>query len=470
VALACVVTVGCNPTGGPGGSPAGVGDAPGASSQSGGVTPAAPGTLPINLLFMHGVDNCDADRQSADQSLVDLESSVVTAFNQQAQIWQQAHPGITLVLKTARANLYTAASSPNIPSGSTALHMDDWRIGSPGTSSKRQGDPGTTAYEWRYRTAGEVKRLFGNAGNVVIIGHSTTGRSLFEVASNTGPDGVGTYDWGVQKQIVGGISLHGMIDSLGSSQYSVQLSPFGFVDTCELSNPIYNIGGSCGPGAGWCEYAGEVSGLASEDWVAKNLQALSLVSWGSCSNAIWNGLSDGSLPYGAQASALAPGLDVAPETNGWAPVNGQLYGHFCHAAPTRSGSQDQHADAVNAASNAIVQWLLVSAPNVAGSGSQGTPQEAYNNSTPDYSVGGTCPTAQIPVGFEATGVCHHPGGGDHQIAASELTVTPYLDSCGGGAQWTQAHDPSNTHEATLYWKSLSQGPGGLADKLLLHQN
>ena len=38
--------------------------------------------------------------------------------------------------------------------------MDDWEVGDPGCSTTRQGDPCTSAFEWRYRLAGEINRLF----------------------------------------------------------------------------------------------------------------------------------------------------------------------------------------------------------------------------------------------------------------------------------------------------------------------
>jgi hypothetical protein len=47
----------------------------------------------------------------------------------------------------------------------------------------------------------EINRLFPNKKNIVLIGHSTGARTAFEVASNTGPAGVGTYDWGVKDRI-----------------------------------------------------------------------------------------------------------------------------------------------------------------------------------------------------------------------------------------------------------------------------
>jgi hypothetical protein len=49
--------------------------------------------------------------------------------------------------------------------------MDDWDLGSPGRNAKAQGDPCTTAYEWRYRLTQEIKAKFpADAKNIVLIG------------------------------------------------------------------------------------------------------------------------------------------------------------------------------------------------------------------------------------------------------------------------------------------------------------
>jgi hypothetical protein len=91
-----------------------------------------------------------------------------------------------------------------------------------------------------------------------VIGHSTGARAAFEVASNTGPGGVGTQDWGVQDRIAAVVSIDGMIDGLQTSKYNV-VGFSDFVSTRKNSDAIAAIFGAGVPGNGWCEYAGNVS-------------------------------------------------------------------------------------------------------------------------------------------------------------------------------------------------------------------
>src|SRR5437870_6396568 len=89
---------------------------------------AAAATVEINLLYVHGVKSCQNERQNAQSSFTDLEQAV-------------------------NADL-----------------MDDWEVGDPGCTTSQQGDPCTTAYEWRYRLAREINRLYpAPASNIVLI-------------------------------------------------------------------------------------------------------------------------------------------------------------------------------------------------------------------------------------------------------------------------------------------------------------
>jgi hypothetical protein len=118
-------------------------------------------TLELNLLYVHGVKNCPASRQSAEDSLADLAGVVNAALPARIAAFEAAHPGITVVVHSAAANLYTATPSGVHPSDSPdPLNMDDWEVGDPGCSATQQGDPCTTAYEWRYRLAQEIDRLY----------------------------------------------------------------------------------------------------------------------------------------------------------------------------------------------------------------------------------------------------------------------------------------------------------------------
>src|SRR5207247_2536566 len=170
--------------------------------------------------YVHGLKNCQSERQNAQNSLTDLESAVNSALSARIATFQAAHPGIHVVARSGRANVYTAPASGIHPSDSTdPLLMDDWEVGDPGCSTTQQGDPCTTAYEWRYRLAEEVNRLFpAPAKNVILIGHSAGARAAMEVAANVGTGGVGSTNWGVQSRIAGVITLHGMVDEIGSSK------------------------------------------------------------------------------------------------------------------------------------------------------------------------------------------------------------------------------------------------------------
>jgi hypothetical protein len=174
-----------------------------------------PRRLEFHLLYVHGVQNCADDRAGAEGALDELQAAVEAALPSRIAEFEASHAGIELVTTSAHANLYTAAPSGFQPSDSPEpLNMDDWEVGDPGCSAARQGEPCTTAYEWRHRLAGEISERFPpDAENIILIGHSTGARAAFEVAANVGSAGVDTHDWGVRERIAGVVSVHGMIDA-----------------------------------------------------------------------------------------------------------------------------------------------------------------------------------------------------------------------------------------------------------------
>jgi cysteine-rich repeat protein len=426
-------------------------------------------TVELNILYVHGVDNCTSERQNAHNSLADLASAVDAALPAQIAAFQAAHPGVALVTHSARANLYTATPSGFHPSDSTdPLLMDDWEVGDPGCSTTRQGDPCTTAYEWRYRLAGEINRLFpAPARNIILVGHSSGARAAMEVASNTGPDGVGTFDWGVSNRIAGVVTVHGMIDAIGTSTYNF-VGPTSFETGCKNGDAVLAFGNACAPGNGWCEYAGRVDGKNAADWVAANKRAMMLTSWGSCSPSAWTGQNDGSLPYDAQGSPLAVGLDMTPSAGQtYRPAHGERYGDFCHSAITNA-SNGSHAAARDAARQRIVDWLFTAAPRVAAAGTNTTATSiGFNQFSSTFTMGSSCPVGEVDdgltsgtegLGIDVVGVCKHPGffdGDDHPVAQSEITVQSNGATCNGSYRWQQAHDSDNNHAASFWWKTRS---------------
>jgi hypothetical protein len=415
------------------------------------------GTVQLNILYVHGVKGCQDHRLNAANSLNELDDALAAALSQRIADYEASHPGVTLVVRRAHANLYTAPASGYHPSDSTdPLNMDDWEAGDPGCTTTKQGEPCTTAYEWRYRLAREIERKFpAGAKNILLVGHSTGARVAYEVAANMGPNGVNTQNWGVQGRIAGVVSIQGMVDSLGTSKYNV-VGPASFVTTCKNGDPIIGFGDSCALGNGWCEYAGNVGGFPAADWVARNKAALMLASWASCSPSLWTGYSDGPLPFDAQGSSQTLGTSMTPAPGQtWRPSHGIKYGSFCHSAIVDPGISG-HAQAVAAARDRILNWVFSSAPSVASSGSITTSTSiAYNTSTPTYSIGTSCPAGKVDEGLQVVGVCKHPGyfdGDDHAIAAGELTLTNGAN-CTGAFKWTQKHDSSNKHAATFWWKT-----------------
>ncbi len=425
-------------------------------------------TIEVNLLYVHGVKNCTTQRQTAENSLTDLASSISGQLASRIATWQTLHPGNNVVVTQKHANLYTATASPYHPSDSTdPLLMDDWEVGDPGCTTTKQGDPCTTAYEWRYRLAQEINRLYpAPAKNIIIIGHSTGGRVGVEVAANTGPNGVNTYDWGVQSRIAGVVTIHGMIDSLGTSKYDVT-GPLSFETTCKDGDLIAGWGDSCAQGNGWCEYAGRISGFAASDWVSNSKRGLNLISWASCSPSLFAGRTDGPLPFDAQGGPWSVGIDMTPTTSStWRVAHGTKYGSFCHSDIT-SASSANHAAARDNARNRILDWLFVAAPRVSATGTNTTATLAYNQTSSNYTMGASCPTGEMDdnktsgnkaTGLDIAGSCKHGGyfdGDDHAVALGEIGIVSNGASCNGSYNWKQAHDSSNSHAATLTWKTRS---------------
>jgi len=428
----------------------------------------------VNLLYVHGIKNCASSRQNAQNSLDELEAAVNAALPARVAAWEAAHPGVDLVVRSARANVYTATPSGIHPSDSPdPLDMDDWEAGDPGCSAGQQGDACTTAYEWRHRLAAEINRLYpAPMKNVVLIGHSLGARAAMEVAANFGTGGVNSANWGVQSRIAGVVTIQGVLDEIGSSTYDV-VGISSFESSCKFGDAIVGFGDSCAPGNGFCEWVARIDGTPAADWVATNKRALELTAWGSCSPSAWAGRSDGSLPYDAQGSPLGVGLDMTPapgET--WRPAHGEKYGDFCHS-DIDNPSSSRHAAARDAARNRILDWLFVAAPRVAASGSNSTSSLGFNQSTGNFSMGSSCPAGELDdtltqgtkgAGIDVVGVCRHPGffdGDDHAIAMSEFTVSNG-SACNGTYRWTQAHDSSNNHAASFWWKTRSlraAGPG-----------
>ena len=412
----------------------------------------------LNILYVHGVQGSDSGRTNAQNSLIDLESAVNAALPARIATYSTLHPTVHLVTASARANLYTATTSPYIPSGSTPLHMDDWSIGSSGCSptSTAQGQTCTTAYEWRSRLANEIKVRFpGTARNIVLVGHSTGARTAFEVAANVGATNlVGSYDWGVQSRIAAVVSVHGMLDALNSSSYNV-VGLSSFNTTCKAGGLV-----GLSSGNGWCEYAGSVSSLPAADWVSQNMRSMSLTSWASCSNNIWTGWSDGDLPYAAQGSPLQAGIDMTPCSGStYCPAHGQKYGSFCHSDITNSSSGN-HTAAVNAAQDKLLTFLFDDSARVGATGNPTTAQVAYNQSSATYTVGSTCPSGQSNEGsFDVAG---NDNGSNQPTAPADIFETNG-STCNGSFYWKQTYDPNNTHSATFWWKAKSRpSTGGAA--------
>lgn len=427
---------------------------------------ATTGAIQLTLLYIHGVKNDAGSRSGAQHSLDDLKAAVTSDLPSLIATYQANHPGTTITVASASANLYTATPSGIHPSDSTdPTLMDDWEVGDPGCTTSRQGDPCTTAYEWRFRLVQEIQRLFPpTAKNIILIGHSTGARVAFEVTSNTGPGGVGTFNWGVQDRIAAVVSINGMVDGLQTNKYNV-VGASDFVSTCKNTDLILSVFGAGAPGNGWCEYAGNVSGVAAADFVGQHKRSRVLISTASCSPSLWTGNSDGSLPLAAEGSPFSVGLNMTPAAGQTFTVAyGKNYGAFCHSTIT-SGSDANHAAAVASAKSNIEDLIFTSASRVDQQGTISTSSSVpFQGSTPTFAVGGACPTgdAGITPHVQVVGVCKHPGlfdGDDHAIAGGEFTVTSGT-TCNGAFKWSQLHDSNNNHNATFFWQTRSKPTEG----------
>jgi hypothetical protein len=420
---------------------------------------ATTGTIQLNFLYIHGVQNSASARTGAHNSLNDLRSAITNDIAAQIASYQASHPGVTVTVASASANLYTAKPSGIHPSDSTdPTLMDDWEVGDPGCTTSRQGDPCTTAHEWRFRLVQEIQRLFPpTAKNIILIGHSTGARVAFEVAANTGPGGVGTFNWGVQSRIAAVVSVNGMIDGLQTSKYNV-VGFSDFVSTCK-NGDIVSIFGVGVPGNGWCEYAGNISGVASANSVGQNKRSRVLISTASCSPSLWTGNSDGSLPFAAQGSPFSFGLHMTPASGQTFTVaHGRNYGAFCHSTIT-SASDGKHASAVASAKAQIFDLIFQAGVRVDFQGTISTTSAVpFGGSTPTFSVGGACPSGDTGISprVQVVGVCKHPGlfdGDDHAIVDG-FTVGNGT-ACNGTFKWSQIHDSNNSHNATFFWQTRS---------------
>jgi hypothetical protein len=206
--------------------------------------------------------------------------------------------------------------------------------------------------------------------------------------------------------------------------------------------------------------------VAAADWVAQNKRALGLVSYSSCSPALWTGESDGSLPYAAQASPFIHGLNMTPARGQtYTVAYGRNYGSYCHGAIT-SASDPNHAAAITNAKARLFEMLFTNAYRVDLQGTQATAAPVpYQGWTPLYSINAACPDGEIAINpqIQVVGVCKHPGyfdGDDHAIQQGWNVFVGA--GCGGAYKWTQIHDPNNSHNAFFYWQTRSRlSEGGL---------
>lgn len=280
-----------------------------------------------------------------------------------------------------------------------------------------------------------------------------------EVAANVGDaDGPGSHDWGMQHRIAGVVALHGMIDALGNPAYNF-IGPIDFLFGCKVA-----------AADGWCEYASEISGVAASDWVASNKHALALISWGDCSPSGWTGQTDQSLPLRAQGSPAVPGITMTPAAGGtFEPAHGTLYGNFCHSDVTARSSAN-HAQAVAAAMDHVLDWTFESARRVANPAPDDQTIETEALQAAVWSAaherGDACPTDHVDAGAPlVVGSCLHDGD-DHPLDdTSELEVTDGPD-CTGAARWRHLHG-EQTHAARLHMKldAAPEGEGGLLSVL-----
>lgn len=302
------------------GEPAGAD--PGGGDQQPDAAPTGPRQIELNLLFVHGVSSGDS-RAWADGALGAVEAHVTAALAPRIADFEAANPGTLVELKSRRVNLYTDLAG-------TVL--------SPSIDAPTDGTGAPVAARWRDQLVAKLGQAYpAGERNIILIGHSTGGRVSVEVAANVGGDNLpGSADRGVDDRIAGVITLNGMIQNLENDQFDF-VGPTGFITGCQL-----------GQEAGWCDYAGLISAAPAMDSLAAAGRALVLISAGSCSPSLWAGDNDKALPLAAEHSPATPGT---------------FYGEFCHSDTTDGGSP-QHALAVSAAGNHMVDWLADRLPTL----------------------------------------------------------------------------------------------------------
>jgi pimeloyl-ACP methyl ester carboxylesterase len=287
---------------------------------------AAPATtVPLNLLFVHGVDSGNA-RANAQDSLADLDAYVVAGLAAKL-------PGVTL--RSHRVNLYTDL---------------DGNVISPSIDAPSDGTGVPVATNWRRQLVAKLDQAYPDGErNIILIGHSTGARVSMEVAANIGADGQpGSYDWGVADRIAGVITMNGMLHDLQSNDFNF-IGPLDFITGCKVNQET-----------GWCEYAGRISGVPAADAVTTSKRSLVLISAGdssgACSPTVWTGENDKVLPLLAQGCPSAPGAHVTPSKDGDVVAPGTFYGSFCHSDTTNRGSP-RHIGAIAAAGDQMIAWL-----------------------------------------------------------------------------------------------------------------
>jgi hypothetical protein len=425
--------------------------------------PSGPREVEFHLLYVHGVQNCADDRRNADGALDELRAAVDEELPSRIEEFETRHSDVVLGVTSAHANLYTATPSGFQPSDSLdPLAMDDWEAGDPGCAAKQQGEPCTTAFEWRFRLVQEIERNFGpDAQNIILIAHSTGARTAFEVTANVGSTGLTSYNWGVQSRILGVVSLHGMVDALDGDDYQ-PTAPASFEASCKFGDLITGFGSNCAHGNGWCEYAAQRSAREAADWVARQKHALVLSSFASCSPSLFRGATDGPLPILAQASALSTGLRLVPsQGQTLAAASGEDYGSYCHSAIT-SPSVEGHAAAVAEARTRLLDWLFVSARRVRATGVTELEATAFQQTSSPLGIDGECDAEPPLSDVDIVGVCEHPGlfdGDDHAISEDEWLPADDAN-CPGRLIWSQLHDPDEAHTARVTWKTYAEPERG----------
>jgi hypothetical protein len=291
----------------------------------------------VRLLFVHGVDS-GAARATAQQSLAALEAYVTGRLTDKIAAYEEEHPDAVITLQSKRVNLYTGL---------------DGTVLDPSIDSPSDGTGLPVATRWRSQLVAKLKQAYPNGeGNVILIGHSTGGRVAMEVAANVGANGQpGSQDWGVADRIAGVITLDGMLHDLQSRDFNF-IGPLDFITGCKFQHE-----------AGWCEYAGLISGVPAADEVTVDKRSLVLIAAGNCSPSLWTGENDKMLPLLAQGCPKAPGTHMTPSPDGEVVAPGLYYGPFCHSDTTDAGSP-RHDAAIAASGEQMITWIVGQLPNL----------------------------------------------------------------------------------------------------------